>query len=988
MMKNTNSNLEADIADRDEHAKKLYRYISDTARRIDERSAGCKQVADLFATTLEVYRQKLRDNCEKLILLEPLAYGRKGLELLWRKAYYETVAAAKRLRRDDQHDQHVLAHLACGVGHFHQLIARIQLETGLRLESDVDYPPIDVEGDSVRNAVDEDLIQWGRGVIHSCLIYLGDLCRYRMELIDDCDASPASRYYLQAATLDLAAGMPHNQLGTLYTGRNHDLDSVRSYIHCLSCSLPFEGAEGNLIRSLEKNAALGENPRNGDADGTGQKATVKRFISQFLLLTDYWFFQKEHHDAEELCNGTLRDLKECLSFEMLPLPDIERNYEEYAASQEDEAANPSYLNGDILHSVVEICLFCIDKLDESDRTRAFTAKAFLLALFSQLLQKLLQTLHSFGFVDPSVKKNKYVNGWSNRRTAEPKIDYRKNGIVKKEVSSSPPEEVKLNGHLLADSDDEAKRNGTGEKAQIKKSNALKSIRRRRRARCSDSSDMSAEEEDEVGVFVGEDAAVSDDDSVASSDLSADRGDDSGDSAGDNSEDEAKSEAEEPELNGTKEKMKLEVPKMVEETKPSENAVEELNEEQISKFMEGHNFLPTIKLIQDWVIKETHLVVSCGRLGDALFQSIVDVLNVFQVNFCGKHSAKLVAQRCATLELVREAAAVLGDGYRNAPLPEDARLRGTALCRFECDAPEWASTLRHERNVLEETVMRILHIIDFGHLITRVVPCVHYNRSLQIFYIKKTNATKKTGKSLSKRGSKEWKDSRQKRQAVEAEHQTGGEGSLVRALGKLWLAAQVRELESATRRAPPPPYLALDATALCHHLPAVKHLVAARKFILLVPTVVVQSIDELKKESSSARAAIRWLETQLRGGSRFLRTQRPAETRVLHALRVPRKLSREAHTFLQIVQFCHYFVAEDDRSARGGEGDAAGTEEEERERGATVVVLLTGVRPTEAPPAECKDFSYSGLARSAGVAVEHIEDFYDKWRHCFHRNKKR
>lgn len=62
-----------------------------------------------------------------------------------------------------------------------------------------------------------------------------------------------------------------------------------------------------------------------------------------------------------------------------------------------------------------------------------------------------------------------------------------------------------------------------------------------------------------------------------------------------------------------------------------------------------------------------------------------------------------------------------------------------------------------------------------------------------------------------------------------------EGGLLRRLGRLWLASQVRELERSGQ-SPVPALLALDTNALHKHLRRVKQLLRARNFILLIPTV--------------------------------------------------------------------------------------------------------------------------------------------------------
>lgn len=56
------------------------------------------------------------------------------------------------------------------------------------------------------------------------------------------------------------------------------------------------------------------------------------------------------------------------------------------------------------------------------------------------------------------------------------------------------------------------------------------------------------------------------------------------------------------------------------------------------------------------------------------------------------------------------------------------------------------------------------------------------------------------------------------------------------MGHLWLAAEVRALESRVKGKPSlSPYLVLDADALTKHIAIVKQLVNSRKFIVVIPT---------------------------------------------------------------------------------------------------------------------------------------------------------
>lgn len=113
--------------------------------------------------------------------------------------------------------------------------------------------------------------------------------------------------------------------------------------------------------------------------------------------------------------------------------------------------------------------------------------------------------------------------------------------------------------------------------------------------------------------------------------------------------------------------------------------------------------------------------------------------------------------------------------------------------------------------------------------------------------------------------------------------------------------------------------------------------------------VVSALDEVKRVSAQAREATRWLETQLRRGSRFLRAQRPHERLALPLIKGPRPKDKEAWLFFQIIECCHYLTHQ---AKVGFTGDGE----------TPVVTLLTGCNPDDR---KALTFSPDGLAKSAG-----------------------
>lgn len=77
----------------------ISRGATDVAKRLDEQKASALTIADIFTPSGEVLRGKLKDYCERLIFKDPVGHARKIEELLWRKAFYDAVSAAKKLRK-------------------------------------------------------------------------------------------------------------------------------------------------------------------------------------------------------------------------------------------------------------------------------------------------------------------------------------------------------------------------------------------------------------------------------------------------------------------------------------------------------------------------------------------------------------------------------------------------------------------------------------------------------------------------------------------------------------------------------------------------------------------------------------------------------------------------------------------------------------------------------------------------------------------------
>lgn len=981
-MKNgCNEILEAKVAERAERVKKLYRYVSDVARRIGDMISACQSIDDLFSTHLEIQRQKLRDNAEKLLFLDPINYGKKSLELLWRKVYYDTVTAAKKFREtDNDNDSYLFTHIVCGIGNFHHFIARLETEMKLQFKQ-LDYTHIlkDEEFHEHTQTILDEEIQFSRSALHLCLIYLGDLCRYQVELYHNFDPSIAARYYFQAAHVDMTSGMPYNQLGNLYLDKNYNLDSVCYYIQCLSCTVPFDGAMGNLTKIVEKNGQCLD--PNNHPETVTQSEHIQNTITDFLSLIEIWYLGKTDTNIPQRCSAIAQELKVAMDFVKTPLPDIEKNYNEYLQAIEEEDSNPSCLSGNLVHKIVLICLFTIAKVSETDEVKAFACKAFTLALLSQLLQKLLKQLQSFGLKNPASKyKPKH-----RQRLQYPETEHtftlpqqtQKETSVLEAATENGIKTIKV-GNKITSKENLPEDNNEGAQNGDIKTNSKKTLSKRRRRRrlassgSSDATDNESESDTDTFESCSDDyssESISQSDDIVQSE----------DSCYEASEPEDEIEQENIDIKETDinhvDKEKLPNGDLNSEIANDDvlnlNNNNVLDVQGLQNFLLGDNFLPSIKLLQDWALNEKDLILSCGDSGDSLFQCVVDLLNILNYYFKPKSNE---GKGCHILEYTKSLAKKFKLEFKIIPLPEDINLRGTNICKFDKDAAEWQLLDKYQLSLYDENVIRILNFVDFGHHITKIIPHIKYNRSLKVFYLKKILPPKLNTK-INHKKSREWHNSKKI-------HTEQNEGGLLRRLGKLWLASQVRELER-TGQTPAPALLILDTASLNKHLRKVKQLLRTRNFVLLIPSVVLQELDILKREESSARDAIRWLEVQLRSGSRFLRAQRPGQSRPLPLLKYPRKAPPHIHNFVQILEFCNHLITED-KQIQGGNGDP---DSSLQGKTTPILILLLGNERINDDD-QYKEFSVTGAAHAAGISVEFFGDFYTKWRQTIHKNSKK
>ncbi|CAK9804490.1 Nonsense-mediated mRNA decay factor SMG5 [Anthophora plagiata] len=986
-------NTAADVRTTDcpEQTRRLHKGITDIAKRLDEQKSRALTITDLFTPSGETLRVKLKDYCVRLITKDPVGYARKTEELLWRKAFYDIVYVSKKLRKGNvwtETEKAMLSvHLAVGVGFYHHLILNLQLEYGLNLVGTIDFAfTQNVTGlSSAKSKTSqskhhtEEVKQCVIRLIHRSLVCLGDLARYKLELDPYWDPMITKRYYKMAIAIDPNIGMPYNQLGTVAGNKNYGLDAVYHYIRCVLCAEPFEGAEGNLKRAIVTHSVC-----------TDEKCPTYMCVSRLFSLLQLWDYDIPNSDRiNQECQDLLTNIETCLSTEQSEpnqtnCNEKESNIEAFLQNCKNEQTN--YLTDDMIFKIVAICLMSISRLKGKESSEVQGVVAITLAILSQLIQFTITRLQE-SFIDlplPNVEND------PNNES----VDIGKK-VVKKQPNSEESNESKiLNDNKISTEKENAENNGDVQngtkKVRDKTKSLLRKLRRRKRRNSSDSdaSDMdhatveSSSDEINSDVSETEDDILSEENVLSEDALSEDGTDDEGTSVkvnqkiGDDSETkkinghiekEVKSETPDT-INNHVQNGDKQVDKKVNDkeaitnsgstvTTNSNSAFDEntasadrvayiaqlkkqnIKPEDVLNIITGKEILASIKICCDWLKSNPDIIRICGKSSRILLKRVTILLNLININ------TEILLQNCKDDSMILSSVDTLKECVKVVPLPEDIDLRGLNLLEDAQKSLNWKILHKHKMNKREETLLRILKLIEFGYFLSSVEDAgVKYDQVKQLFTTIDLNTSNAKGNV------KDW----------ETEH---SRGKLMRHMGKLWLKAEVCALETRLRSRLMSPYLVPDHEALSKHTPALKRLVYAKKFIIVIPSVVVSALDEVKRISGRAREATRWLETQLKRGSRFLRAQRPHERLALPFIKGPRPKDKEAWLFFQIIECCHYLTQQ---TKVGMTNDAD----------APVVTLLTGCSPDDK---RVLTFSPEGLAKSAGVNMEYIESFHTKWK---------
>lgn len=547
-----------------------------------------------------------------------------------------------------------------------------------------------------------------------------------------------------------------------------------------------------------------------------------------------------------------------------------------------------YLTDDMVFKIVTICLMSISRLKNKESNEVQGVVAITLAILSQLLQFIITKLQEMIIeiavpdVEATVKENTYCSKLKNaQKNQASELGNNGDHMEEKDSTSSKDNNVlNLDENNKAKSSDNGITNESGLKKTRDKSKSLLSKLRRRKRRTSSDSDASdidqstlASSSDEVNSDVSE---TEDDVLSEGNDALSDENTDDEESSPENKIQniENVTQTAKEEINGhgsdvtnktescdkndtnhlingqqheTDQETNSKVISDKDSVTNSSSAMTITNTDSTSTFEEGNNhscnannvlymaqlkkrslksddilnilvgkeILVSIKVCCDWLRSNLDIVRICAKSSRTLLKRIMILLNLIDVDIETLVQGSEDSTILSSVERLKECVKII-------PLPEDIDLQGLSLLENAHKTLDWQILRKHRMNKREETLLRVLKLIEFGHHLCSVEDSrLQYDRTERLFMMmdaSPSNAPKVIGLDEKNFG---------------LEH---SKGKLMRHMGKLWLNAEVRALESQLRSRLMSPYLVPDHEALAKHTPALKRLVYAKKFVIVIPAV--------------------------------------------------------------------------------------------------------------------------------------------------------
>ncbi|XP_065195525.1 nonsense-mediated mRNA decay factor SMG5-like [Sycon ciliatum] len=374
-----------------------------------------------------------------------------------------------------------------------------------------------------------------------------------------------------------------------------------------------------------------------------------------------------------------------------------------------------------------------------------------------------------------------------------------------------------------------------------------------------------------------------------------------------------------------------------------------------------DMLMAVHVAFDWLCINPAFVASFAKTEDKLWCAVTKLLNFLpRQQRLDKAAARLHINDAAELFSSRH------------PLPEDVTLLGFSPLagiqeRYDFDWANYTGVLGSGREIM----LRLHRMQEFGQVMAE-------NKVLSTFQLSPDKQSFLGPDELAA----SIKENELEQKAVEEAEASKKRQKLMETMAKRKLQVDVQQLEGSLKKRPNnarplSPYLVVDAEALLLNLEQIEALARSRRFVIIVPLRVIDTLDDMKTSSThhAARAAIKRLEEHFKRGSRWVRAQRESETHAPAAAKKPNDPAElRAWRFSRVVDCCIYFVQHANTKSKTSMF---------RPLSHGLVTLLTGqaiLQPRDAALVALDTPLEKAVAeaRSAGADVFRVSHFFQLW----------
>jgi len=863
-------------------SKKLLRALSELTHRIDEATGKCSKVEDLFSPALVSLRLKLRECSGASIKSDEYISG--ALDISWRKASYEVLHVAKRLRKSQNWQNseiaYVKSHLIQSFGFYQYLV--LSLQAGLDFDHETAYGYV-LEGQS--SQVKKKQQSWKEKVIFKCLMYMGDLTRYQLEFVSVAEgqnlAKIAKKYYLEALSVDQNQGQPFNQLAALSGSQCHGIIAVYYYLRCLTSEQKFEGAEGNLKKILDK-ASNSKNSSNENIN--------KQMIVSMMALFQNLLYEDSTKNLSNLCRRGLEQVINSLYQENQSLSSQASTHLilSLLLVKEKSSSNNKIAS-------LEAAAPAARAPQSKKEVKVAMINAFLLAWLTHLTTKILADLHSNLFGPDAVMEI---------FEATPSPD--ELIVDKKDELQKDPETDKTNGHT----------------ENNKKFKRVGNLRRRRRLDSENDSENDSEDDADSSEFVNGDFEDSDSDLEKDPNAGSSDEDDKNDDFIEDSDDYSTDDDD----------------IVIEDSKDI------ITVKQMMKLFANHPMLESFQLCCQWLMTSKQIIQEAGENSHVLWHRLTMLLNTLSPD--NEKYEKLDAD----LEKIRQNdLEKLKIDDQKMAFSEDKIARGMRIFEQRQKKLDFETAIQYQFDQIalarlqqtEELKLWLCKLPQTGFKLTQAKK-LEFNPNLNNGKVNEFS-------------------SRENSPAQQSDKATA---QLMENMAQLWLQQEVKDLEGHETKGKYSPYLVVDHMAMINHMFAIKDIVASKKFAVIVPNAVVQQLDAMKKLDGRARNAIRWLEKQFQHGNRWLRGQKPHESKSLDNVVYPRRGEKDSWHFFMILECCNHFL---DQGASTAQSSATASATTSTRPMAVTLITANGH----------EDSDLMQVPKSKGINVETVEELLKK-----------